>query len=338
MALALRPRLSASAISSRYGSQALAVGLGAPDSAPKPGVTSLAGFGLGPGVGSWAGRGGALPAQDGRAPGEAAPECGEHDEVAVREPPRPARFGERAASRLVKLESAAPRERIRELNAVLYDEAGFEGDRLYYDDLRNSCLNAVVARRRGIPITLSIVYMDVAARAGIKARGVSFPGHFLRRVPGADHLLDPCGGRRLYPNDCRELLARQFGPHVALTAEHMRSASPLQMLQRLSRNLRQLHISNDNHLAALIDAERVMQLGPVQVSDYVLGDRTTPCRAVPGDGAIPLERLIGEIRDAGYEGLFDLELVGPRIEAEGARAATSRAAEYLSELLVKFGA
>lgn len=78
--------------------------------------------------------------------------------------------------------------------------------------------------------------------------------------------------------------------------------------------------------------------GLVQVSDYVLGDRTTPCRAVPGDGAIPLERLLGDILDAGYEGLFDLELVGPRIEAEGARPASTRAAEYLSELLTRLGA
>src|SRR5690606_3015185 len=83
------------------------------------------------------------------------------------------------------------------------------------------------------------------------------------------HLLDPCGGRRLYPTDCRELLARQFGPHLPLSAEHLRTASPLQMLQRLSRNLRQLHTSNDNDLAALIDAERVMQLGPVTVNDYL---------------------------------------------------------------------
>jgi sugar phosphate isomerase/epimerase len=78
--------------------------------------------------------------------------------------------------------------------------------------------------------------------------------------------------------------------------------------------------------------------GLVQVSDYVLGDRSTPCRAVPGDGTIPLERLLGDILDAGYEGLFDLELVGPRIEAEGARPATTRAAEFLSEMLTRLGA
>lgn len=78
--------------------------------------------------------------------------------------------------------------------------------------------------------------------------------------------------------------------------------------------------------------------GLVQVSDYVLGDRTAPCRAVPGDGAIPLERLIGSLLEAGYQGLFDLELVGPRIEAEGARAASSRAADNLSEILTRLGA
>jgi sugar phosphate isomerase/epimerase len=78
--------------------------------------------------------------------------------------------------------------------------------------------------------------------------------------------------------------------------------------------------------------------GLVQVSDYVLGDRSTPCRAVPGDGAIPLERLIGDLLEAGYEGVFDLELVGPRIQKEGAATATKRAAENLSEILTKLGA
>jgi sugar phosphate isomerase/epimerase len=83
--------------------------------------------------------------------------------------------------------------------------------------------------------------------------------------------------------------------------------------------------------------EAMPAIGLVQVSDYVLGDRSTPCRAVPGDGAIPLERLLGDLLDAGYEGLFDLELVGPRIAAEGARAATARGAERLSELLARLG-
>ena len=76
----------------------------------------------------------------------------------------------------------------------------------------------------------------------------------------------------------------------------------------------------------------------VQVSDYVLGDRSLPNRAVPGDGTIPLERIIEMLLECGYEGAFDIELVGPRIDAEGHFAATHRAAERLSEILVKLRA
>jgi sugar phosphate isomerase/epimerase len=85
--------------------------------------------------------------------------------------------------------------------------------------------------------------------------------------------------------------------------------------------------------------ERAMpSVGLVQVSDYVLGDRTAPCRAVPGDGTIPIEALLNDILQAGYQGVFDLELLGPRIEAEGNRAATRRAAENLSSILERLGA
>lgn len=84
---------------------------------------------------------------------------------------------------------------------------------------------------------------------------------------------------------------------------------------------------------------RAMPLtGLVQVSDYVSGDRSTPCRAVPGDGMIPLESLLSDILELGYQGVFDLELVGPRIAAEGARPASIRAAERLSEILERLGA
>ena len=78
--------------------------------------------------------------------------------------------------------------------------------------------------------------------------------------------------------------------------------------------------------------------GLVQISDYVPGDRSTPNRAVPGDGMVPCEWLLRELLEAGYKGVFDLELVGPRIDAEGCYAASKRAAENLSELLTKLGA
>jgi sugar phosphate isomerase/epimerase len=76
----------------------------------------------------------------------------------------------------------------------------------------------------------------------------------------------------------------------------------------------------------------------VQVSDYVYGDRSLPARAVPGDGAIPLQRIIGWILRAGYQGKFDLELIGPRIDREGHVVAIERAARNLGNMLAELGA
>jgi sugar phosphate isomerase/epimerase len=79
-------------------------------------------------------------------------------------------------------------------------------------------------------------------------------------------------------------------------------------------------------------------VGVVQLSDYVIGTAETGNRAVPGDGDVPLERLISMVLDAGYEGAFDLEVMGPRVEAEGYASAVGRAVKRASELLEKLGA
>lgn len=76
----------------------------------------------------------------------------------------------------------------------------------------------------------------------------------------------------------------------------------------------------------------------VQVSDFVIGTLDTPNRAVPGDGQMPLERLLGDLLDAGYEGSFDLELLGPRIEAEGYADAIRRSVDWVSDRLDQLGA
>ena len=75
----------------------------------------------------------------------------------------------------------------------------------------------------------------------------------------------------------------------------------------------------------------------VQVADYVYGDRSIPCRAVPGDGTIPVRRLIGDVLETGYDGAFDLELLGPRIDREGHLAAVSRSADYVGGILQSLG-
>jgi len=85
-------------------------------------------------------------------------------------------------------------------------------------------------------------------------------------------------------------------------------------------------------------AHGVDRLGLVQVSDYAVGTLSTPNRLVPGDGDIPLERILGEVLAAGYAGCFDLELIGPRIEDEGYESACARSVERLTGMLAALGA
>lgn len=134
---------------------------------------------------------------------------------------------------------------------------------------RSALLDQVLLRRRGQPLSLALIALELAQRLQIPLQGVNFPGHFLLRVPGADHLLDPGSGRRLYTRDCRELLLRHLGPKAELHASHLQSCSPRQMLQRLSRNLRSLHIQAEDPLAALKDAERVLLLGQPNLIDHL---------------------------------------------------------------------
>lgn len=171
-----------------------------------------------------------------------------------------------------RVSSSLPMLPVSELGQPLLrqlNDLGYQQDEATPLRPQAALLNKVLERRRGQPLALGLITLELARRLEIPMVGVNFPGHFLLRVPGADHLLDPCGGRRLYPNDCRELLQRQYGPNMALNAEHLLTCEPLQMLQRLSRNLRQLHLANDDYIGALIDAERVLELGNANASDYL---------------------------------------------------------------------
>ena len=75
----------------------------------------------------------------------------------------------------------------------------------------------------------------------------------------------------------------------------------------------------------------------VQLSDYAIGTKSTPNRLVPGDGDIPMERIIGQVLAAGYQGVFDLEMIGPNIDDEGYERSSKRAVEYVGDLLTGLG-
>ena len=109
------------------------------------------------------------------------------------------------------------------LNTYLFEQQGFAGNTSDYDDPRNSFLNQVIERRTGIPITLALVYIEVARLAGVRVDGVNFPGHFLLRFPlgtDDDHdsavFVDPFArGAVLSETDCRGLLRKHAGGSVA---------------------------------------------------------------------------------------------------------------------------
>src|SRR5262249_42564295 len=108
---------------------------------------------------------------------------------------------------------ASPLMRITRLNDLLFDELGFHGAVENYFDARNSFLNDVIDRRTGIPITLSVLYLEVARRIGLKLFGVGMPGHFIVKFVDDEQeiLIDPFnGGRLLSVEKCREMIEEMY--------------------------------------------------------------------------------------------------------------------------------
>jgi regulator of sirC expression with transglutaminase-like and TPR domain len=155
------------------------------------------------------------------------------------------RLGTRARARISRLGSAPIRASVGALNDLIYGEERFTGNRTHYDDFRNSLLNLVLERRTGIPISLALVYMEVARRAGLDASGVAFPGHFLLRVAaGPDALiLDPFdAGAEMDDARCRALLDRHAGEDVALDPSMLQPCTPRQFLARMLNNLKRTYV------------------------------------------------------------------------------------------------
>ena len=160
--------------------------------------------------------------------------------------------------------SATPVERISALNDYLFRARGFTGNREHYEDPRNSFLNEVLDRGVGLPITLSIVYMEVAGRLGLSVRGVGFPGHFLAQLEGSPEVVvDAFFGQLLGPEDCVERLRSVLGPEAELVPElHLRVATRKEILARLLSNLKQIYAGSGDWVRALACCDRILLLAP----------------------------------------------------------------------------
>jgi regulator of sirC expression with transglutaminase-like and TPR domain len=160
------------------------------------------------------------------------------------------------------------------INAYLFGEQRFEGNRDRYEDPRNSCLNEVLDRRSGIPITLAVVYMEVGRRAGLTVDGVNFPGHFLVRVPDGSGTLprslivDPFhSGALLSEQDCRTLLQRHVGSEIAFSRTLMAPATRTQIIVRMLLNLKRLYMHMRSFPQARLVTEMLLAVTPSALSE-----------------------------------------------------------------------
>jgi regulator of sirC expression with transglutaminase-like and TPR domain len=158
-----------------------------------------------------------------------------------------------------------PFARLDGLRAYLFEELGFRGNLDDYDDPRNSFLNDVRERRLGIPLTLSMLFMEQARAADFAAIGVGLPGHFVVRVAyaGRDILVDPFhGGRVITEEDCQQLVARSTGRASLFRREHLEGTSERAMLARLLLNLKHIYLGNADYDSALSVVERLLLVSP----------------------------------------------------------------------------
>ena len=136
------------------------------------------------------------------------------------------------------------------LNEYLFKELHFVGNDVHYEDPRNSFLNEVLDRRTGIPITLAMLYMEVARRAELYVEGINFPGHFLLRCPARrgtpyseDLIIDAFHGGALLSEDaCRELLRRHAGDEALFESHLLGHATKPQILARMLLNLKRVYV------------------------------------------------------------------------------------------------
>jgi regulator of sirC expression with transglutaminase-like and TPR domain len=226
------------------------------------------------------------------------------------------------ADRLVRRipADAAPLQRLRLVNQYFFQELGFAGNVNDYYDRRNSYLPDVLQTRRGIPITLALLFIEVASQAGLRASGVSFPGHFLVKLqlPRGEVIIDPFTGHSLSREQLDERLAPYrrkqglVGDFEAPLGLFLQPAPPRDVIARLLRNLKEIHRSAGDLPRLLAVLERLVillpqawgerrdrglvqaELGRVQqaIADLVVYLEHCPS----ADDALALQQRLGELR------------------------------------------
>lgn len=169
------------------------------------------------------------------------------------------------------VEERLPAERyplkvVQVINQYLFAELGFSGNSKNYYQPENSFLNRVLERRTGIPITLALLYLEIAQRLKFPMLGIGFPGHFLIRpdLPEVEIHIDVFNqGEILFPQDCQTRLEQIYGAQITLKPEFLKAVTPQQLLWRLLGNLKQIYLEQQQWQQALEIVEHMILVDPL---------------------------------------------------------------------------
>lgn len=163
-----------------------------------------------------------------------------------------------------RVEGSRDIERIvEEINRLLFEEEGFHGEASNYYDPRNTFLNEVLDRHAGLPLALSIVYLEISRRLGIDMSGVALPGRFLVKVRGVwgTIFIDPFDeGRVLTTAECQKIMDEVYGGGVRLREHHLRSSTRREIVGRVLSHLKSIYLSSNDLSRAIGSVDRLLML------------------------------------------------------------------------------
>ena len=194
------------------------------------------------------------------------------------------------------------------LNEYLFDELGFDGAEEDYYDPGNSFLNVVLDKKTGIPITLSIIYAEVAKSIGLDLQIIGFPGHVIVKYK-EEIILDPFySGRLLTIEDLEEILTRDFGEVVEFVPEYLNEATTDQLLTRLLRNLKNAYTQSYAYNNAMKCTDMILGMQP-ESPEEIRDKGILEERLLRYDKAIPLLNKYLELQPEADDADFILELI-----------------------------
>jgi regulator of sirC expression with transglutaminase-like and TPR domain len=172
--------------------------------------------------------------------------------------------------------AGTPEDALAHLGDYLHRDCGLRGDEKTYYDPRNSFLPQVLVRKKGIPISLAVIYITVGRGAGLQLTGVSFPAHFLvgayrghqhDLIP--DYFINPFNPAKLLSaDDCRDLFTKLGGSAAAFRDSMLKAVSPRQILTRMLTNLKMIYAQTEQPEKAIAAIDRILLLNPDASNEY----------------------------------------------------------------------